>query len=325
MHRTLNRNRDEEANGTTGGDLSDACIKTAFWERQAFEQLQMAKSAKRVAARKRTWARKEKKDRRNLKMWADGARESVLQPHIAGYTDALERGWRAERDYVREVCREFHARISWRLADDEEPDEPLPEWDPQAIPEPEELDDEDTRAKRERVETMNAVGDFAVIAVERVTYTLCFSPFHFLFINDIVRTCLAGSLCIDIYDDDTRINRWLKYRARKIQKRAMARDRTKDPWGLYLSKLAGLTSPPKARQAFQQYMHESYETDIKPVVEARWRGSALEEDGVARELFKELSAEEQKALGDRAKGLAKSERDEFPGEDESPGVEGSGG
>ncbi|KAK7028486.1 hypothetical protein R3P38DRAFT_3190082 [Favolaschia claudopus] len=239
----------------------------------------MAKAAKRAGTRKRTWTRKEKKDRRNLKMWADGARESILQPHIAGYTDALERGWRAERDYVREVCREFHARISWRVADDEEPEEPLPEWDPQAIPEPEVLDDEETIAKRERIETMNAVGDCADSAVQ------------------------------------------------KIQKRAMARDRSKDPWGLYLSKLAGVTSPPKARQAFQQYMHESYETDIKPVVEARWKASALEEDGVtlrtakgpdapfraqvARELFKELSAAEQKALGDRAKKLAKDERDEY--------------
>ncbi|KAK6996595.1 hypothetical protein R3P38DRAFT_2477505, partial [Favolaschia claudopus] len=230
---------------------------------------------------KRNWTRKEKKDRQNLKLWAEGARESILNPHLAGYTDALERGWRAERDYVRDVCREFHARISWRLADDEEPDVPLPDYDPLAEVEAEELDEEEAKAKRERIDTMNA-----------------------------------------------RINRWLKYRARKLQQRhPMTRDRTKDPWGLYLAKLAGITSPPKARQAFQQYMHESYDAEIKPVVEARWRSSALEEDGVtlrtskgpdapfraqvARELFKELSNEEQKALGDRAKKVAKQEREEY--------------
>ncbi|KAK7027826.1 hypothetical protein R3P38DRAFT_3190954 [Favolaschia claudopus] len=238
------------------------------------------KYAKRNSPRKRTWTRKDKKDRRNLKMWAEGARETILAPHIPSYTDALERGWRAERDYVREVCREFHARISWRLADDEEPELPLPVYDPLATAESEELDEEETAAKRDRVETMNA-----------------------------------------------RINRWLKYRARKIQRRAMARDRSKDPWGLYLSKLAGVTAPPKARQAFQQYMHELYDTEIKPVVEARWRASCLEDDGVtlktskgpnapfraevARELFKDLSNEQQKELSARAKAEAKLERDTY--------------
>ncbi|KAK6997481.1 hypothetical protein R3P38DRAFT_2797855 [Favolaschia claudopus] len=98
----------------------------------------MAKGPKKQYSRprKRTWARKEKKDRRNLKLWAEGARESILQPHLAGYMDALERGWRAERDYLREVCNEFHARISWRVADDEEPDDPLPAYDPMVMSRP---------------------------------------------------------------------------------------------------------------------------------------------------------------------------------------------
>jgi hypothetical protein len=118
----------------------------------------MAKS-KNSAPRKRkhTWKRIAKKDRRNLKMWAEGARESILKPHIPAYTDALERGWRAERDYMQEVCNEFHACISWRLSDNEEPDLPLPEYDKFAIPETEELDKEETIAKRLRIETMNAV------------------------------------------------------------------------------------------------------------------------------------------------------------------------
>ncbi|KAK7023738.1 hypothetical protein R3P38DRAFT_2531182, partial [Favolaschia claudopus] len=233
----------------------------------------------RKTARKRTWTRKEKKDRRNLKLWAEGARESILRPHLAAYTDALERGWRAERDYVREVCNEFHARISWRLTDDEEPELPLPEYDPLATVEAEELNDEETVAKRERVETMNA-----------------------------------------------RINRWLKYRATKMR-RSKAVDRSDDPWALLLSKLAGVTVPPKARQGYQQYMHEAYESEIKPVVEARWKASNVEEDGVtlktakgprapfraevARELFKELSEDQQDDIRARAKAEALAERTEY--------------
>ena len=102
----------------------------------------MAKNSNYVQKRSRKWKRVAKKDRRNLKLWAEGARETILKPHIPAYTDALERGWRAERDYLREVCQEFHARISWRLADDEEPDLPLPAYDRFAIPVVEELSEE---------------------------------------------------------------------------------------------------------------------------------------------------------------------------------------
>ncbi|KAJ7849727.1 hypothetical protein B0H13DRAFT_2361109 [Mycena leptocephala] len=47
-------------------------------------------------------------------------------------------------------------------------------------------------------------------------------------------------------------------------------DPRKDPFAILVSKLAGINSPPKARQAFQQYMHESYETEIAPTVKTRW-------------------------------------------------------
>ncbi|KAJ7689745.1 hypothetical protein B0H16DRAFT_1752803 [Mycena metata] len=111
---------------------------------------------KKTSNRKRD--RIAKKDRRNLKLWAEGARESVLKPHIPAYTDALQRGWRAERDYLTLVCNEFHARISWRLEDHEEPELPLPEYDKHALVPQEELDEEELVRKRLRVEEMNAVG-----------------------------------------------------------------------------------------------------------------------------------------------------------------------
>ncbi|KAJ7106125.1 hypothetical protein C8R43DRAFT_1140613 [Mycena crocata] len=90
-----------------------------------------------------TWVRVVKKDRRNLKLWAEEVRKSILRPHLAAYTDALEWGWRAERDYLLEVCREFHAKILWRLEDHEEPVLPLAEYDPFASVIVEDLGDEE--------------------------------------------------------------------------------------------------------------------------------------------------------------------------------------
>ncbi|KAJ7744352.1 hypothetical protein B0H16DRAFT_1889649 [Mycena metata] len=42
-----------------------------------------------------------KKDRKNLRLWAEGERQAILEPHIANYADALERGWHVERDCLR--------------------------------------------------------------------------------------------------------------------------------------------------------------------------------------------------------------------------------
>ncbi|KAK7030587.1 hypothetical protein R3P38DRAFT_2774909 [Favolaschia claudopus] len=139
---------------------------------------------------KQMWACKEKKNQR--KMWAEGARETL---------------W-SERDYLRDVCNEFHAWVSWHLADDEEPEEPLPYYDPMVAPEVEELDDEETVARRLRVETLNASEEGTAPEDARL---------------------IAGSV------------------------------------------LAGIKSLPKAQQGFQQYMHEAYGTDIKPMVEAWWK------------------------------------------------------
>ncbi|KAJ7701894.1 hypothetical protein B0H17DRAFT_1195104 [Mycena rosella] len=93
--------------------------------------------------------------RKSLKAWAKGARESILAPHIAGYTDALERGWRFERDYFAEVCREYHAKIDWRIADCEEPPEPLPAYNKFALPVVKMLSEEETVKKRERIVVLN--------------------------------------------------------------------------------------------------------------------------------------------------------------------------
>ncbi|KAJ7278657.1 hypothetical protein C8J57DRAFT_1502502 [Mycena rebaudengoi] len=216
---------------------------------------------------RRRFKRMAKEDRKNLKLWAEGACETILAPHIEGYTDAMERGWRAQRDYTRDVCNEYHVQISWRLPDHAEPDLPLPLYDKFAALPPEELTEEEMGDKREHVEQLNS-----------------------------------------------RIGRWLRYRAQRLRKpRKMD---SKDPYTILMAKLAGINSPPKARQAFQQYMHESYKSEIAPVVAARWGATFVQGDGatlkqnrgpnapfhssVARDLFNELSAEEQAALKARA-------------------------
>ncbi|KAJ7142161.1 hypothetical protein C8R46DRAFT_920318 [Mycena filopes] len=228
--------------------------------------------------RKQKRKRVPKKDRQNLRLWAEGLREDILKPHIDGYIDALERGRRDEREFVQGVYNEFHARISWRLEDWEEP-ESLPDYDPLAPVATEELDEEEKKQKRKRISTLNK-----------------------------------------------RIRRWFHYRARRLRRNAHTKlNPTKDPWCLLMNKLTGLKTPPKARQAYQQYMHELYESDIAPVVEARWlsqesAGSNVQTKSnptaafraeVARELFTALPEDERNGFAERAKEQAKTARAEF--------------
>jgi hypothetical protein len=97
-----------------------------------------------------------KEDRQNNCLWADGAREKILKPHIPGYTEAMDQGWAAEHRYWKKVCNEYHARVSWRLADHEEPDD-IGSWGPgDALP-VETLSTEEEAQKRGRVKILNLV------------------------------------------------------------------------------------------------------------------------------------------------------------------------
>ncbi|KAJ7615091.1 hypothetical protein DFH06DRAFT_1343945 [Mycena polygramma] len=108
-----------------------------------------------MAKRKR--ARVPKSKRRNLKMWAEGARESILAPHIEPYADSMERGWRYEREYFQQICNEFHARIDWRLEDHEEPVLPLEKFDPKApLPDLEKLPEAEETRRQQRTDQLNA-------------------------------------------------------------------------------------------------------------------------------------------------------------------------
>ncbi|KAJ7703324.1 hypothetical protein B0H17DRAFT_1194511 [Mycena rosella] len=94
-----------------------------------------------------------KSERKNLRLWAEGARESVLIPHLDGYSAALDGGRLTERKYWKHVCKEFHMRVDWKTLDHEEP--VLAEWDPAAPVVTEKLPDDQAVLKAEHVSELN--------------------------------------------------------------------------------------------------------------------------------------------------------------------------
>jgi hypothetical protein len=96
-------------------------------------------------------------------------------------------------------------------------------------------------------------------------------------------------------------------------------DPRKDPFALLLSQLSGLSAPPKARQAYQQFMRESHVEKIAPVVAERWADARAKNDPdtvgrkepkagfrarIAREVFTALPQSEKDAIAKRAKDEA---------------------
>ncbi|KAJ7432729.1 hypothetical protein FB451DRAFT_1196827 [Mycena latifolia] len=227
----------------------------------------------KMVHKKRIRKRVAKEDRKNLRGWAEGAREAVLIPHMDAYEAALDQGWRQERKVLKMICLEFHGRIDWRTEDHQEP--AVKSWDPAAPVVPETLSDEEAVCKRQRIKALNA-----------------------------------------------RIRRWFKYRIRRLRKikGAAGLDPSKNPYAVLLAKLSGVTAPPKARQAYQQFMNESYTEKIAPVVAERWeaereqRAQEGQKSGkepkagfrakVARDVFAALPSGERKDIADRAKKLA---------------------
>ncbi|KAK7020342.1 hypothetical protein R3P38DRAFT_2535224 [Favolaschia claudopus] len=233
---------------------------------------------------KRQRARVPKENKKNLKLWAEGVRESILRPHIDGYQKAMDKGWRHERKYWKKVCREFHARVNWRTQDHEEP--VLQDWNENSTIQDEELSPEEEVQRSARVDVLNR-----------------------------------------------RMRRWFVYRARKLRKhqRTSGLDPLKDPFAILLAKLSGLTAPPKARQAYQQFMREAYADKIAPVVAEEWRkevearassGVVGEEEStkepkagfraaVARKVFAALSTAEREGYAARAKAEAAAAKEEY--------------
>jgi hypothetical protein len=122
------------------------------------------------------------------------------------------------------------------------------------------------------------------------------------------------------------IRRWLKYRTRKLRKSGQNKsDPRKDPWAVLLAKFSGVLNPPKAWQAYQQFMAEAYSSVIEPVVKQKW--TEAEADGsnvqtgkelnapfrvrIARELFAGLPDDVRSKYADAAKAEAAAARTLF--------------
>ncbi|KAJ7479676.1 hypothetical protein FB451DRAFT_1395243 [Mycena latifolia] len=118
---------------------------------------------------------------------------------------------------------------------------------------------------------------------------------------------------------NARIRRWLKYRVHRLRKQLRTRlDLCKDPWAILLARLSSIKQLPKARQGYQQFMHEQYKMTIAPVVAEKWAETAAPGNSVqtakdpngpfrakvARELFATLPEEEQSVFAARAKSEA---------------------
>ncbi|KAJ7751021.1 hypothetical protein B0H14DRAFT_3896881 [Mycena olivaceomarginata] len=210
--------------------------------------------------------KKPKDQRRNLRLWAEGNREKVLLPYLPDYAAAMGRGSVQERKLLRKICREYHVRIPWTVADHEEP--VLQPWDPKAPIPLEVLSEEQEVLKIARVDELNS-----------------------------------------------RIRRWYRYRLRRTHKyrRTTGLDPAKDPFARLLGKLSGLTAPPKARQAYQQFMHESYKEKCEAIVNNKLAEFLSKNPGatksrkvafsarVSKEIFMALSAVEREQIANRAK------------------------
>jgi hypothetical protein len=226
-----------------------------------------------------------KEDRLNRKLWAEGCRESILEPHIAPYTDALERGWQHERTYLAKVYNHYHTLIPWRLPDHEEPPLPLPEYDPLAVPTVEPLFAEELTEQAKVLKAKNDVRFSNILSTQILTN----------------RRALQS------------IRRWLKYRACHLRKDALPSIMSsKSPFVPLLQKLSRISKPPtRALQGWQQFMRIAYQDKIKPEVEKRWAEAVADgmETGqhtasfranVASTMFGELLEEEQAALKKQA-------------------------
>ncbi|KAJ7049002.1 hypothetical protein C8F01DRAFT_1266149 [Mycena amicta] len=186
---------------------------------------------------KTKFIRKAKAERRNLKFWADGVRETeILLPRLPEYMDALAQGWRAERACLDSICNEFHARIPWTVGDNEEPEELLP-YDKYAPVVEEDLTDEQRKAKFARIQLLNA-----------------------------------------------RIQRWLKYRARRMTNKFSRANLSLDsPFTRLFYRMRCIKRPLKARSLVQQFLYEEKERLVAPevarILAARNLAGGADDDG----------------------------------------------
>jgi hypothetical protein len=95
-------------------------------------------------------------------------------------------------------------------------------------------------------------------------------------------------------------------------------DPRKNPYAVLLAKLSKVQPAKKARQGWQQLMHESYQEKVKPEVERAWAQKVQAENlsadmkpdaafrsSICRNVFNAMSREERDAIMLRAKEEAR--------------------
>ncbi|KAL1724732.1 hypothetical protein EV714DRAFT_240490 [Schizophyllum commune] len=91
----------------------------------------------------------DKGDRKNKKLWAVGAREAILLPHLAKFTEELAKSSKHAKEYRIKVCHEFNVKIPYDLPDEIEPKMPLPEYNPANPPPLPPLSEEEEKVRAE--------------------------------------------------------------------------------------------------------------------------------------------------------------------------------
>lgn len=206
-----------------------------------------------MGRRKSQFRRMSKAERGTLIFWAEGCREEILTPHVAPYADALARSHIAERDYLSRVQDEYYQLIPWDLPDDEEPPLPLAKYNPSLIAPSEVLSLERQQLKSQTIGRKN-----------HVCFTFCFNSAFSLFENDSMQL----------------IQRWLKYRVRKLTFNTIEMNPEKNPYTALLAKLSGVVPPPiRARQGWQQLMHKRMDL-VTPAVSAAWSETDKAKEGM---------------------------------------------
>ncbi|KAF7327198.1 hypothetical protein MKEN_00296900 [Mycena kentingensis (nom. inval.)] len=105
-------------------------------------------------SKKKTKPRKAKIDLQNKRLWAEGARQQILEKYIHDYAAALDRGTNDERLLLlRRILREYFGRVHWSTPDHVEP--VLQAWDPEAAQPLEDLTDTQKMLKDARVKELS--------------------------------------------------------------------------------------------------------------------------------------------------------------------------
>src|SRR5438105_1472704 len=115
----------------------------------------------------------------------------------------------------------------------------------------------------------------------------------------------------------------MKYRINKLRRTGRVRS-VDDPFEHLLMKLSGFQRPPKARQAYQQYMVDHWEAKLGQTAKTGFDqgdgGEATQKAtqydinfkaDVARKEYKLLSAEEHKMHAYKAKEIAANAREQY--------------